>query len=105
MSSSLSERCCHVKFFGGINASDPAHRSFAVRSGEINENTGKNPSMGPSVSFHSNTEAKKITISAHRSFTVLSGEMDGIQRKPREKVWPKIPLDFSYTPALKGTVA
>jgi hypothetical protein len=78
LSSSLSDRCYHVKFFGGIKARGPARRSFTVRSGEINENTAKNPSMGPSVSFHSNTEAKKIMIAAHRSFTVLSGEMNGI---------------------------
>ncbi len=71
-----------------IKASGPAHRSFAVRSGEINENTVENPSMGPSVSFHSNTEAIKIMFSAHRSFTVLSSEMNGtyIEKTPRKSL-------------------
>jgi hypothetical protein len=53
-----------------IKASGPSHPSFAVRSGAINEKNAKNPSMGPSVSFYSNTEAKKIMFSAQRSFTV-----------------------------------
>jgi hypothetical protein len=51
-----------------IKASGPAHRSFAVRSDEINGNTEKNPSLGPSVSFHWTTEAKKIMFSASMFF-------------------------------------
>jgi hypothetical protein len=80
-----------------IKASGPAHRCIAVPSGKINENTAKNPSMGPSVSFHWNTEAKTIIFSGHRSFTVLSGEINGIyyiEETPRKR---KIPPDFSYT--------
>jgi hypothetical protein len=44
--------------------------------------------MGPSVSFHCNTEAKIIMFSAHRSFTVLSGEMNGtyIEKTPRKSL-------------------
>jgi hypothetical protein len=83
LSSSLSERCFHVKFLGAvyskntrnwtknfIKASGPAYRSFAVRSGEINENTAKNPSTGPSVyPFTGPPRLKKFMFSAHRSFT------------------------------------
>jgi hypothetical protein len=51
-----------------IKASGPAYYSFAVLSGEINLKTGKNQSMGPSVSFHWTTEAKKIMFSASLFF-------------------------------------
>jgi hypothetical protein len=92
-------------------ASGPAHRRFALRYGEINENTVKNPSMGPSVSFHGNTEAKKIMFSTHHSFTVLSGENEWyIEKTPRKvQVWEKIrqsiPLDFSYSLLMQLQVA
>jgi hypothetical protein len=68
-----------------IKASGPAHRSFAVHSGENSENTAK-IQYKPQCILSLEHRGKKIMFSAHRSFTVLSGEMNGITAKNRNKI-------------------
>jgi hypothetical protein len=72
------------KSFHWNSAPRPARRSFAVPYGEITYKTRENHSLGPSVTFHWTTEAKKYNVHCHCNFADPSSDINDIQRKPRQ---------------------